>query len=195
MSVEMERIKELRAETGVSIGVCKKALETADGDMDKAREIIQKESKAVLNKKKHRDLGAGVVQSYIHNTNQIGAMVELLSETDFVSKNEEFVKLAYNIAMHISAMKPQYRSREDIPQEEIEKIKNNLSEEIPQDKPKDIQEKILEGKIDSHLKEFVLLDQAFIKDETQTIGNMIESAAQKFGERIEIGEYSVYSIK
>lgn len=106
MTVSSEQVKELRDKTGVSVMECKKALDEAQGDMQKALEILSARAAASVGKKADRTLGAGTVASYIHNTGQVGAMVVLASETDFVSKNEEFVALAREIAMHAAAMKP-----------------------------------------------------------------------------------------
>ena len=191
--MDLELVKKLRDETGLSITECKKALEESGADMQKARLILAKKASAVLEKKADRDLGAGVVEAYIHNTKNVGAMVELLCETDFVARNEDFQKTAYEIAMHASAMKPQFVSREEIPEDKIAEIKEKLKEEVA-DKPTDMQEKILEGKLDSQLKDYILLEQKFIKDDSKTIKNLVEEAAQKFGEKVELGRFSVFSV-
>lgn len=143
--ITTEQVKELRKKTGISVMYCKKALEKTKGDMEKAIAILRKESGATANKKSKRDLKAGAVQAYIHNSGNIGAMALLSSETDFVAKNEEFIKLAYDIAMHIAASDP----------EDTE----------------------------------TLLGQEYIKDNNRTIKDLIESATQKFGERIQISEF------
>lgn len=193
MEITTDLIKQLREETSISVGECKKALEEAKGDMDKAREILRIKSGAIAQKKGDRTLGSGVVSSYIHNTGGIGCMLTLLSETDFVAKNKEFSALAYEIALHCTAMNPQYIKRENISEEEMGKIKQMFEEEI-KDKPAEMRDKILEGKIDSHLKMSVLLEQPFVKDDKKTIKDLLDEAVQKFGERIEIGEFIVYKI-
>lgn len=189
MAITTEQVKELREKTGISIIQCKKALEEADGDIEKAIIILQKKSGAIADKKSGRDLKAGAVQSYIHNSGNIGAMVLLLSETDFVAKNEEFVKLAYDIAMHIVAMNPQFTNKEDITEEEITKAKEVFAKEV-EGKPEEMKEQILKGKIDSYFGDKILLEQTFIKDSNNTIKDLIETATQKFGERIQIGEFA-----
>lgn len=149
--VTVEQIKELRDKTGISIAECKKALEQAAGDMEKALEILRARSAEISAKKQDRELGAGVVASYIHSNAQVGALALLSCETDFVSKNEEFTALGKDIAMHATAMRPA-----------------------------DVAE---------------LLEQAFIKDASKTIRDLLSAATQKFGERIEVTELSVFSVR
>ena len=189
---DVATIKKLRDETGHSISKCKEALEESGGDMDKAREVLREKGAVAVQKKADRDLGSGVVQSYIHTTNRIGTMVELLCETDFVARNEEFVALARDIAMHCAAFQPQYLSRESVPAEVLEQITTELKEGIDTGKPAEVQETILQGKVDAKLKEVTLLEQAFLKDDTRVISQLIEEAVQKFGERIEIGRFVVW---
>lgn len=172
---------------------CKNALEQAQGDMEKALIILRKKSSAVAEKKSERTLGAGVVQSYVHASLDVGAIVLLSCETDFVAKNEEYIALARNIAMHATAANPKFVSRDEVKEEDITKAKQ-LFEEEAKDKPEDKREKIVEGKLNSYLQEQVLLEQAFIKDPSLTINNLIEQATQKFGERIEITGYSRLSV-
>ena len=148
--ITTEEIKSLRDETGLSVMQCKKALEEAGGDKEKALAILKKEGVSIAAKKSGRTLGAGTVAAYIHATGTVGTIVELLCETDFVGKNPEFKAIAYDIAMHVAAMKPE-----------------NTEE---------------------------LLDQAFIKDPTKTISDLVNGAIQKFGERTEIGRFSCLSI-
>ncbi len=187
--ISTDKVKELREQTQVSVMKCKEALEEAEGDVDKAAEILAEKSDAAAKKKAGRDLGAGVVASYIHSNNTVGAMVELLSETDFVARNEDFQDLAYQIAMHVAAMEPQYVSREDIPEDEIEEIRKEFAEEFT-DKPEDVREDIVDGKLDSHLEEMVLLEQSYIKDEDKTIQDLLHEATQTFGENVSIGDIS-----
>ncbi len=192
--VTMEQIKELRDITGVSVMQCQKALTEAGGDVDKALLLLRKISGDVAAKKAERTLGAGTVACYIHNNHGVGAMVVLSCETDFVSKNEDFRSIAYNIAMHIAATNPPYLKREDIPAEEMALVMDTLKEEVPKDKPKEIQDKILEGKVNDYLKTKVLLEQPFIKDETQTISDLVKGAVQKFGERTEVAKFVRFSV-
>ena len=193
--ITTEQIKALREQTGISVMQCKVALEEAGGDMDKAIMILKKKGKAIAAKKSDRNLGSGVVASYIHSTGAVGTMVELLCETDFVAKNEDFKKLAYDIAMHIAATNPEFTSVGDISEEDKERIKELFVKEVEEsDKPDDIKEKMLQGKLDAYFKERTLLEQPFIKDPSITINGLIEGAVQKFGENTEIGKFVRFSI-
>ncbi len=149
--ISMEQVKELRDKTGISVMQCRKALEEADGNMEKALELLKEKSADIASKKGDRELGSGAVASYVHSNGTIGAMVILMSETDFVSKNKEFTDLAREIAMQVAAVSPE------------------------------------EGNIPA------LLEQPFIKNPDQTIADLITSAIQKFGEKIEIARFSRFS--
>jgi elongation factor Ts len=194
MSISIEQVKELRDRTGVSIMQCKKALEEAGGDMEKAIVLLRKHSKAAAAKKAGRDLGAGVVASYIHNSKDVGAMVILSSETDFVAKNDEFVKLAYEIAMHIVAAQPLFISRQQV-NEESARAAREVFEEEAKDVPEEQRTRVVSGKMDAYLKERILLEQPYIKNPDVTIGGLIEEATQKFGERIEIADMVRFSVR
>ncbi len=161
MEITTELIKELRDKTGVSVMQCKKALEEAGGDIAKAVAVLAERSAEIASKKSDRTLGAGVVSSYIHATGTVGTLVELLCETDFVAQNEEFKKLARDIAMHATATNPQFLKPE-------------------------------EAGADSQSE--VLLIQPFIKNPEVTITNLIQTAVQKFGEKIEVSRFVRYSI-
>ncbi|MDE0243556.1 MAG: elongation factor Ts [Candidatus Kaiserbacteria bacterium] len=187
-------IKKLRDVTGHSITKCKEALEEAGGDMDKAQDLLRERGALAAEKKADRDLGSGVVQSYIHTTNQVGAMLELLCETDFVARNETFIKLAQDLAMHCTAFQPQYVSRERVPEEVLATMREELQSDVDADKPKEVQEKIIEGKIDTKLQEAVLLEQSFILDDSRSVKNVVDEMVQKFGERIEVGRFDVWSV-
>ncbi|MEY2641033.1 MAG: hypothetical protein RL150_426 [Candidatus Parcubacteria bacterium] len=193
MAVTTEQIKELRESTGVSVMQCKQALEEADGDMDKARIILQKLSSKAASKKADRDLGAGTVASYIHGAGAVGAMVELLCETDFVSKNETFQTLARDIAMQVAATAPTYVRATEIDEVAKQKATEVFQAEIV-DKPAEMQAKILEGKLANYFKEKVLLNQEFIKDPSKTIEVLLQEGTQKLGERIEVGRIARFSV-
>ncbi len=193
MAITTEQIKELRDSTGISIMQCKKALEEAGGDMDKARILLEKQSKAVAAKKGDRTLGAGVVASYIHNTGTVGTLVELSCETDFVAKNEDFKKLAYDIAMHVAAAAPEFLNKEDIDENATKKATEVFTEEL-EGKPEEMKEQILKGKLDSYFGEKILLEQKFIKNPEVTIQAMLDGAVQKFGEKTEITRFVRFAI-
>jgi elongation factor Ts len=194
MEITSEHIKALRDETGISVMQCKKALEEAEGDMEKARIILKKKRKEAADKKSDREIGAGAIGSYVHNTKEVAAIVKLGCETDFVAKNEEFLALANDIAMHVAALNPAFLTREDVDESKIAAAKAVFQEEVA-DKPADMQEKILEGKLSAYFKEQILLEQPFIKNPEMTIGDMISGGVQKFGENITIAGVSRLAIK
>ncbi len=192
--VSTDAIKALRSKTGISVMQCKKALEEADGDEKKALVILRKHAVSTAEKKAGRKLGAGVVEAYIHSNREVGVMVELLCETDFVSKNEDFIKLARDIAMHITASNPLSVTRDGI-DEEAKSAAEAVFMKESEGKPKDIQAKIKEGKMDSYFKDIVLMEQPFIKDPDRTIKDLVEEATQKFGEKIEVTRFVRFSVK
>lgn len=197
MEIGMDQIKALRDETGVAVMQCKKALEEAGGDMEKARMALRKKSGEIAQKKGDRALGAGVVAAYIHGHGSVGAMVELSCETDFVAKNEDFKKLAYEIAMHIAALRPKYLKQDDVTEEDKKKAKEFFAEEVGKTmagKPEAIKEKALQGKMDTFFKEQVLLDQPFVKNGDITVGEMVKGAVQKFGENTEITRMARFAV-
>jgi elongation factor Ts len=194
MEITTEQIKTLRDATGVSVMQCKKALEEAGGDFEKAKIILRKISKQATDKKATRTLGSGAVASYVHGNGSVGALVELLCETDFVARNDDFKAVAREIAMHVAAMAPEYLKIEDIKEEDKVKARELFEESIDQSKPKEMRDKIMEGKLAAYFGEKVLLDQAFIKNPEVKIRNLVEDANQKFGERTEIGRFVRFSI-
>ncbi len=194
MEITSAQLKELRDKTGISVMQCKKALEEAGGDMEKAVIILKRKRSEAAEKKSDRALGAGAIGVYLHNTNEVSATVLLACETDFVSKNEEFVRLAKDIAMHVAASNPTYVTKQEVPQESLEKAKEVFRNEVL-DKPADMQEKIIEGKMASYFREQILTEQPFIKNPDTTIGEMITGAVQKFGENISVAHMSRVSVK
>lgn len=193
MDISMDTLKALRDKTGLSVMQCKKALEEANGDVAQAEVILRKRSGAAADKKSDRELAAGAVATYVHG-GEIGAMVLLSCETDFVARNEEFPQLARDIAMHVAASNPAYLAESDIDEAALTAAKAVFTEEV-KDKPADMQEKILEGKLASYFKDQVLLNQPYIKDDTKTIKQLIDEASQKFGERVEVTRFVRFSTR
>src|SRR3989338_8704560 len=183
-----DELKQLRDETGVSIMQCKKALAEAGGDIEKAKIILRKQSSAIASKKSDRALGAGIAAAYTHAGGSVVGAVVLACETDFVSKNEEFSKLAYQIAMHVAAMGTQFRAREDIKEQDLVAAREAFAAEAARGKA-------IEGKVDSYLRERVLLEQPYVKDPSITIRELIDTAVQKFGEKIEVVRFERLSVK
>lgn len=189
-----EEIKALRDITGVSIMQCKKALEEAGGDMEKAKVILRKASAVSALKKADRELGAGVAAAYVHAGGTVVGAVVLACETDFVSKNEEFNKLAYDIAMHVAAMAPSFKTREDVKESDLAAARAVFEGEAANIAEAN-RAKAIEGKIDSYLRDRVLLEQPFVKDPSVTIKELISSAIQKFGEKVELVRYERLSVR
>jgi elongation factor Ts len=191
--ITTEQIKELRDSTGISVMQCKKALEEAGGDTAKALVILRKKSGELAAKKSDRTFGAGIVQAYVHSTGRVATVVELVCETDFVSGNEEFKTLAKDIAMHITAANPKFLTKDEITEEAKNTAKEVFMKEV-EGKPKDMQDKILEGKLATYFGEMVLMNQPFIKNPEVTIEALIAAAVQKFGEKIAVARYTRFAV-
>lgn len=193
MDISTDTLKLLRDKTGLSIMQCKKALEETEGDIDKAEVILRKRSGAAAEKKADRELGAGAIGSYVHN-GEIGAMVLVSCETDFVARNPEFPALAREIAMQIAATNPTYLLEADIAPEARAAAEAVFQEEV-KDKPEEMRAKILEGKLASYFQSQVLMNQPYIKDDSKTIKDLVTEASQKFGERVEITRFARFSAR
>lgn len=193
MDISIDVLKALRDKTGVSVAQCKKALEEAGGDVDKAEVILRKKSGAAAEKKADRELGAGAIGSYVHD-GAIGAMIVLSCETDFVAKNPEFPALAREIAMQVAATDPQYLSESEIPEDKKAAAMEIFQKEV-EGKPEDMKAKILEGKMSSYFSGSVLLSQSYIKDESKTVKDLLNEATQKFGERVEVTRFARFSAR
>lgn len=193
--VTAKEIADLRAKTGIGMMECKKALEEANGDEDKAIDIMRKRGFAKSAKRAERETKAGIVESYIHSNNKIGVLVEVLAETDFVAKNDEFKEFAHNVALHIAAMNPKYLSRLDIPEVEVAKEREIMLEEAKNSgKPAEIAAKIVEGKMEKYYSEICLLDQTYVKDGDKTIKDLLNDLTTKIGEKIVISRFSRFEI-
>lgn len=193
--ISIEKIRQLREETGISIMECKKALEEAEGDLEKAKKILREKGKEMIKGKEGRKAGAGLVASYIHPGSQIGVLLELHCETDFVAKSEEFKKLAHEICLQIAAMRPLFRKPEDIPEEFLDGERKIYQKQFAESgKPQKIIDQIVEGKLAKYKKEISLLSQAWVKDESKTIGDLIDEYVVKLGERIEVVRFVRYEI-
>ena len=189
-----EEIKQLRDATGVSVMQCKKALEEAGGDMEKAIVILRKIAAAGAGKKADRSLGAGVAAAYTHAGGQVVGAVVLGCETDFVSRNPEFQQMAYDIAMHVAAMQPQFITKDQVKEEDVKAAREVFEQEAANVK-EEMRAKVVEGKIDAYLKDKVLLEQPFVKSGELTIRQLIENGVQKFGEKIEVVRMERLAVK
>jgi len=191
----MNTISELRAMTGAGIVDCKKALDEAGGDVQKAAEILRKKGIAKAGSKGERATKEGLIESYIHGNGRVGVLVEVQCETDFVARTEQFKDFVHDVALQISATNPLYVSREQIPAENIEKEKEIVMHEFDgSSKPKEVIEKIASGKLEKYYSEVCLLDQAFIKDEDKTVGELLKETIAKTGENIQLKRFARFAL-
>lgn len=191
----LDQIKKIREMTGAGIVEVKKALEEASGNEEKAIEILRKKGKEKAIKRSERSAKEGVIAAYVHSNEKVGAMVELLCETDFVARNENFKNLAKDIAMHITAMNPKYLKPEDVSSEIIEKEKEIWTAQLENEgKPKNMLDKILAGKEKKFREEISLLTQPFVKNPDQTVEELVTESIGKIGENIRIGRFSRFEL-
>ncbi len=194
MKIEIDKIKELREITGLGVIDCKKALEQANGDIKDAKIILRKKGMKIAEKKSSRPTKEGVIDSYIHYNNKLGAVVEVSCETDFVSKNEQFLEFVHDIAMHIAATNPLFIDRDKISKRFInDKKKIFIKEAIEEGKSKEIAKKIAEQKMEEFYKNKCLLEQNFIKNEEITIKELIDNTIARIGENIKINRFVRFS--
>lgn len=190
MAVDIAEIKRLRELTGVGMTDAKKALDDANGDFDKALAEMRKKGMTKAEKRGEREARAGVVGSYLHD-NRIGVLAEVNCETDFVARNEIFTNLVKDITMQIAASAPQYVSADNIPEADREAVKAEFTEKVKvEGKPENIAGQIVEGMLKKHFSERCLLDQPFIKNPDQTVGDYIKEHIAKLGENIVVRRFS-----
>ncbi|MFO7152755.1 MAG: translation elongation factor Ts [Bacillota bacterium] len=189
--ISSEQVKELRERTGAGIMDCKKALMEAGGDMEKAIVILREKGLAKAAKKVGRVAAEGIIDAYIHGGGRIGVLVEVNCETDFVARNEEFRNLVKDLAMQIAAANPKYVSRNDVPQEVLEKEREILrAQAINEGKPAHIVDKIVEGRLEKFFEENCLLEQPFIKDPDKKVSELIMEKIALLGENITVTRFA-----
>jgi elongation factor Ts len=194
--ISAKDVKALRDQTGAGMMDCKKALVEAEGNMDKAVDILRVKGQAQAAKRGARAASEGVVQSYVHATGKIGVIVEINCETDFVARNDDFQEFARDIALHIAAAAPQYVSEDDVPEADRQR-ELRIFEEQAADKPENVRPKIAEGRLRKWLQEIVLLNQEHVntdKHAGQTIEDMRAATASKTGENIVIRRFTRYQV-
>ncbi len=194
-NINMELIKSLREKSSASIMDCKRALEEAEGDFEKAINILKLKGISIALKKASRETKEGAIGAYIHTGDKLGVMVEVNCETDFVARNEQFKELINDIAMQIAASDPKFIDNSCIPADLLEKVKQNFIKEISElNKPPDDKDKLLDEKLKIYFSEVSLYDQPFIKDPSLTIRELIQSAIAKFGENITVSRFVRYKL-
>ena len=195
MEISADQVKKLRQRTGIGFMECKKALEESEGDLEKAILILRKKGYARAKEKMSREAEEGMVGSYIHLNGKIGVLVEVNCESDFVSRNKEFGELVKNIAMHIAAADPQYVSSEDIPEEVLDQEKEIIRDQFKDsNKPPEIIDKIVQGKLGKFFEEVCLLDQPYIKDDKISVKELLTSHIAKFGENLKVRRFARFEL-
>jgi elongation factor Ts len=192
-------VKALREKTGAGMMECKKALTEAEGNEEQAIEILRKRGMATAGKKAGRVAAEGAVGSYIHMGGKVGVLVEVNCETDFVARTEEFQALVKDIAMHVAAAEPRYVTREEVPADILDKEREITRAQIANDpknanKPEQVIEKIVEGRLNKYFEEAVLLDQPFVKAPEKTINELLTEKIAKTGERITVRRFTRYKM-
>ena len=195
MAISATEVKQLRDKTGAGFMDCKSALAEANGDVDQAITILRKRGIAKAEKRSGRSTGQGLIGSYIHMGGQVGVLVEVGCESDFVARTDEFQALAREIAMHIAAANPQHVTRDQVPEADVEREKSIFLAQFEEsNKPADVIDKIVDGKMNSYYQQVVLLDQPSIRDPKISIGDLVTAAIAKMGENITIGRFARFKI-
>lgn len=193
-SPKPEEIKALREETSAPMMDCRKALVDAAGDVERAKTLLLERGAAQAEKKAQRTADEGLVTSYIHAGGKIGVLVEVNSETDFVARNPKFAELSRDIAMHVAAMSPQYLDRAGVPAEEVQRLTEEFRAAVPPGKPPEVADKIVQGKLNKWYEENCLLDQAFVKDDSMSVGDLVNRSIGALGEKIRVRRFARYAL-
>lgn len=195
MAISIEKIKQLREKTGSGMVDCKNALIENDGDIEKAVVWLREKGIAAADKKSSRVTAEGVVDAYIHAGGRVGVLIEVNIETDFAAKNEDFQKMVRDIAMQVAAMKPQWVSRSDVPDDVIEAERAIIrTQALNEGKPEKIVEKIIDGRISKFFEENCLLEQPFVKDDSKTIEILVKEMISRIGENITVRRFVRYEL-
>lgn len=193
--VSIEQVKQLREETDVSVTECKKALIQANGDLEKAKEILRKWGQELSGKRTEKEVKQGIIHSYIHPNKKVGVLLEIRCESDFVARSEEFSKIAHEICLQIAAMKPLFLKEEDIPEVFLDGEKKIYQEQFKNSgKPQKMVDQIIDGKLKKYKEEISLLSQTWIKDDAKTIKNLLDDFISKTGENVVLRNFARYEI-
>ncbi|OIO45318.1 elongation factor Ts [bacterium (Candidatus Gribaldobacteria) CG10_big_fil_rev_8_21_14_0_10_37_21] len=193
--MNLENLKLLREQTGISMIECKKALEEAGDNLKEAKKILREKGKESLKDRGDKTAGSGLIEAYVHANSKIGVLLEIRCESDFVAKSADFKTLAHEIALHIAATKPVFVKEEDINEDFLQQEKEIYQKQFADSgKPENIQKQIIEGKLKKYKADVCLLSQAFVKDQNKTIQGLIDETRAKVGEKIEITRFSRFEI-
>ena len=195
MEITSKMVADLRARTGAGIVECKKALIEANGTDEQAVEILRIKGVATAAKKAGRTASQGLISAYVHSNNKVGVLIEVACESDFVAKNADFQTFVKDLCMHIAAFSPVCISKDQVPQELVDKEREIALAQMAEDKkPEAIKEKIIAGKIDKFLCSVSLLEQPFVKDDKHTVGEVLTQKIATIGEKLEIKRFTRYQI-
>jgi elongation factor Ts len=195
VTISPKQVSELRARTGAGMMDCKRALEESAGDMDRASEILRKKGIAKAEKRAGRTAAQGVVVSYIHHNGQVGVLLELNCETDFVARTEDFQQLARDIALHVASADPIGVAPEDIPADLLERERRIAEEQAAgEGKPENVRAKIVEGKIKKFVAERTLTEQPYVRDDSKTVGQLIKEVSGKVGEAVSVRRFARFKV-
>ncbi|HEY8552623.1 MAG TPA: translation elongation factor Ts [Thermaerobacter sp.] len=195
MAVSAKQVAELRARTGAGMMDCKRALEEAGGDMEKAALLLRQWGMAAAAKKAGRATAEGLVHAYIHGQGRIGVLIEVNCETDFVAATDDFRQLVHELAMQVAATAPQYVRREDVPAEVVERERELLRRQAEAEgKPAHIVDRIVEGRLDKFFSQVCLEEQPYIRDDSITVGDLIKQAIAKLGENIRVRRFARFEL-
>jgi len=195
MAITAEQVKELREKTGAGMMDCKKALQEADGDFEEAIAVLRKKGIQVAAKREGKATTEGIVYSYIHAGSQVGTLVEVNCETDFVARSEDFVNFAKEIAMQVAAAQPRYLGRDDVPSEHLDREREILTEQAKAEgKPDHIVAKMVEGRLNKFYSEYCLLEQPYIRDDSLTVQDLLNDLLAKTGEKIVVRRFVRFQV-
>lgn len=195
MEITAAQVKDLRDRTGIGMMECKSALQETGGDIENAITVLRKKGYARAKDKMERKAKEGLVGSYIHLNGKLGVLVEVNCESDFVARNEEFQELVKNISLHIAALNPTYVSSEEVPQEVLDEEKEIIRGQFKDsNKPPEIVDKIVEGKLKKYFEEVCLMDQPYVKDDKISVSKHVASFIAKFGENIQVRRFARFEL-
>jgi elongation factor Ts len=192
--VSAEQVKELRELTGAGMMDCKRALQETGGDTEKAVEYLREKGLASAKKRSERTANQGLVGSYIHFNGSVGVLVEVNCETDFVANTDEFRNLVRDIALHIASLNPGWVASEDVPEELVAAERKIYEAQVPEGKPDKVRDQIVEGKLKAFFKDNVLLDQPFVKEDSKSVGELVDEISAKVGEKVAVRRFVRYKL-
>jgi elongation factor Ts len=195
MAVSPEDVKKLREKTGAGFLDCKKALEEANGDFEQAVDELRKKGVSVATKREGKTASQGIIASYIHAGDQVGVLVEVNCETDFVARTEGFRGFAHNVAMQIVAMQPRWVRRDEVPADAMDREREVLTAQAKAEgKPDDIVQRMVEGRLKKFYEEYCLLDQKYIRDDSMTINDLLLEVVGKTGEKVAVRRFVRFQV-